>query len=301
VFHAAEYDVICLKRDFGFEIKNLFDTMAAARILGREAVGLGAMLQAEFGVQLNKRHQRANWGQRPLPQHLLDYASLDTRYLIRLRERLRAELDRAARWELAKEDFERLCAIQVDESSGDDSPDEAVDVWRVSGSYDLTPQQAAVLLELCRYREHKAQALDRPLFKVIGDRTLMEIALEQPASIKALSRLHGMTPKQVKRHGTQLLRAVQRGQKAEPIYPPRASRPNEGYLDRLEALRVWRKRTARRMGVKSDVVLPRDLLFLLAKVNPVGQAELSSVLESAPWRLEKFGGQILAVIEGCSE
>ena len=47
VFHAAEYDLICLKRDFGFEFSNLFDTMVASRILGREAVGLGSILKAE--------------------------------------------------------------------------------------------------------------------------------------------------------------------------------------------------------------------------------------------------------------
>jgi ribonuclease D len=46
VFHAAEYDLICLSRDFGFEFANLFDTMVAARILGRKAVGLGSLLEA---------------------------------------------------------------------------------------------------------------------------------------------------------------------------------------------------------------------------------------------------------------
>lgn len=34
VFHASEYDVMCLKRDFGWTFANLFDTMIAARILG---------------------------------------------------------------------------------------------------------------------------------------------------------------------------------------------------------------------------------------------------------------------------
>jgi len=67
VFHAAEYDLICLKRDFGYTFNNLFDTMVAARILGRELYGLGAILEEEFGVQVDKRYQRANWGQRPLP------------------------------------------------------------------------------------------------------------------------------------------------------------------------------------------------------------------------------------------
>src|SRR5512138_699948 len=34
IFHAAEYDLICLKRDFNFEFAHLFDTMYAARVLG---------------------------------------------------------------------------------------------------------------------------------------------------------------------------------------------------------------------------------------------------------------------------
>src|SRR4051794_27910629 len=31
VFHAAEYDVVCLKRDYRFDVRNIFDTMSAAR------------------------------------------------------------------------------------------------------------------------------------------------------------------------------------------------------------------------------------------------------------------------------
>ncbi len=79
VFHAAEYDLICLKRDFGFEFANLFDTLVAARILGRKHVGLGAILAAEFNVEQDKRFQRANWGARPLPPDHLFYAVQDTR------------------------------------------------------------------------------------------------------------------------------------------------------------------------------------------------------------------------------
>ncbi len=40
IFHAAEYDLITLKRDFKFGFENLFDTMLAARILGWEEVRL---------------------------------------------------------------------------------------------------------------------------------------------------------------------------------------------------------------------------------------------------------------------
>ena len=39
VFHAAEYDLICLFRDYGFKFNFLFDTMIAARTLGVQRAG----------------------------------------------------------------------------------------------------------------------------------------------------------------------------------------------------------------------------------------------------------------------
>ncbi|MEW5871726.1 MAG: HRDC domain-containing protein [Chloroflexota bacterium] len=288
VFHAAEYDVICLRRDFDFEFANLFDTMLAARILGRQEVGLGAVLQAEFNVHLEKRYQRANWGQRPLPGYLLDYARLDTHYLIALRERLGADLRQCKLWPLAQEDFERLRVLQAAESNG-----RAPDCWRIRGSYDLSPQQAAVLQEVCRYRERVASAQNRPLFKVISDQSLLAIAGQGPQTLHELGRLPGMSHGQVRRHGEALLQAVRRGRQAEPIYPPRSPRPDEAFVLRVEALRRWRKEAALQMGVGSDVVLPRDLLFALAEGNPRGMGELAEVMAEAPWRLEHFGEQIL--------
>src|SRR5512139_501768 len=99
IFHAAEYDLLCLSRDFGFKFANLFDTMLAARILGRNMVGLGSLLESEFGILLDKRHQRADWGKRPLPEDQLSYARLDTHFLIPLRNHMRQELQDRQWWE----------------------------------------------------------------------------------------------------------------------------------------------------------------------------------------------------------
>ena len=44
IFHASEYDLICLRRDFNFQFVNLFDTMHAARVLGYPYVGLDNLL-----------------------------------------------------------------------------------------------------------------------------------------------------------------------------------------------------------------------------------------------------------------
>lgn len=291
VFHAAEYDLISLKRDYRFEFNNIFDTMVAARILGWEEIGLGSILKSEFDVELNKRYQRANWGRRPLPPEMLAYARLDTHYLIPLRYRLMAELKARDRWPLAEEDFNRLRFV-----NGRDPQDLPEPCWRVRGAYDLSPQQAAVLLELCQYRIRVAKSIDRPVFKVLGDRTLLAIAEALPRSLDELRALPELSEKQFQRNGRALWQAVERGLQAEPIRPPRPPRPDEDFLARIEALRSWRKSTARQMQVKSDVILPRDVMHSIAAHDPTHQEELAALMRQVPWRYERFGDQILATL-----
>jgi ribonuclease D len=291
VFHAAEYDVLCLRRDFGFKFNNLFDTMVAARILGIEAVGLGALLEVEFGVQQDKRFQRANWGQRPLGPQLIAYAQMDTHYLIPLRHRLQQQLQEKSLALLALEDFNRMRNV-----NGRDPEERTGDCWRIPGVYDLEPQQVAVLRELCSYRDKAARHVNRPLFKVISDQTLVAIASQLPENTKGLRGLPGMTNGQISRHGPALVNAVERGLQAPPLYPPQTPRPSEEVIERLELLRNWRKATAAEMGVKSDIILPRDLLQKIAEKNPKTMEEVADILHAVPWRLENFGGELLEIL-----
>jgi ribonuclease D len=290
IFHAAEYDLICLKRDFDFEFANLFDTLVAARILGRKEVGLGSILKAEFGVAQDKRHQRANWGTRPLPPDQLRYAMLDTRYLIPLRKKLGEQLKSAGLMNMAQEDFRRQCLLENHLLDEEDA------WWRIPHANELTPQQAAVLQELCNYRDQVARGLDRPRFKVIGSETLRTIAQHCPGRMDDLRSIPGMTYPQMRRHGWQILHAVQRGLAAEPLYPARTVRPDDRYLARLDALRNWRKETARDLGVESDVVLPRDMMHALAELDPNQPEALEEVLQKAPRRMERYGEQIRRVL-----
>lgn len=288
VFHGADYDVLTLRRDFGFTFANLFDTMIAARTLGYPRVGLGALLESFFGVRLNKRFQRADWGQRPLPQALLDYARLDTRYLIPLRHRLRAELEKAGLWPLAQEDFARLAALTPRENGRAS--------WEVKGAHLLTPQQRAVLAELVAYRDRLAWQRNWPRFKVLSDRALLAVARHLPRRLEDLRRVPELTPGLVRRHGRALLRAVERGLQAPPRPTPPHARPDEAYLARVEALRRWRQARAQRMGVPSDVVLPRDVLEAIAARAPQNQADLEAVMADTPWRRARFGAEILTVL-----
>lgn len=295
VFHAAEYDIMCLRRDFDFTFANLFDTMVAASILGYNKLGLGNILQNEFGIKVDKHNQRANWGKRPLPNKMLTYAQIDTHYLISLRNKFKNELNEKKLLPLALEDFRRLQFVKF--TNGNHTANHNGNrIWRIKGIHDLTPKQAAVLQELYNYREKAARKMNRPLFKVIGDKTLIAIAVQMPENTMGLRQIPGMSKHQIERHGNQIIQALRNGKQAKPLYPPKRNHPNNRTLKRMDALKYWRKSTAENLGVKSDVVLPRDLLQTIVDQNPQNIEELNQILVDVPWRMEHFGNQILEVL-----
>jgi len=97
VFHGADYDIRSLYRDFRIEVENLFDTQSASKFLGLRESGLEALLRSRFHVELNKKYQRADWSQRPLSLEMVEYAAMDTMYLIPLARMLEKELEEKSR------------------------------------------------------------------------------------------------------------------------------------------------------------------------------------------------------------
>jgi ribonuclease D len=290
IFHAAEYDLICLKRDFDFSVTNIFDTRWAVRVLGYARDGLDGLLSEKFDVQVNKKYQKADWGKRPLSDEQINYARLDTHYLLPLKEMLQAELEEKGLLELACEDFERACDVEI--------PTGKPVLWkRMANNHNFTPRELTILKELYECREHIADELDRPPFKVMGDKQLFDIARLPPQYLDELFGL-GLSNRQVMRWGRAVLEAVERGQRAPLVKPQQPERPDEAFLSRLDALKTWRKKAARKMQVESDVVLPRQLMEMIAENGPRSIPELSDLLSDSPWRMARFGPQILKVVKG---
>ena len=293
VFHAAEYDIICLRRDYHFAFANIFDTMSAARTLGWPQVGLAAILDTRFGVAMNKKHQRADWQRRPLTPEQLDYARLDTHYLVALRDAEIQALTESGHWTEAQEDFERIARLRGDSASLVPAP---AAFWRVKGARDLTAAQAAVLQALFAYREQQAARIDRPPFKVMSEETLMELVRRSPRDADGLQGVPGMTPDQIRRHAHGLLQAIQEGLHAAVQHAPQVVRESDEVSDRYDRLHTWRKERARARGVESDVILPRTALWDLARRPPRTLEELAQIADFGPWRRETYGAEILALL-----
>ncbi|MGB8214263.1 MAG: HRDC domain-containing protein [Anaerolineales bacterium] len=293
VFHAVEYDQICLKRDFGIQFVHIFDTMQAARILGYKQVGLDSMLAEKLGITLDKHYQKADWGERPLSPEMLNYARLDTHHLLDLRDSLQAELQERGRWELACEEFARLAL-------GNETTRADLPAWqRVKGTKDLNRRQLAILQELCTWRCTQAEKMHRPVFKVMDDKRLVSIVLAAPRNQADLEALN-LTARQIYIFGDDILQAIERGRNTTPVNRPSSNRPDAVVLNRLNDLANWRKSVAQKMGVESDVVLPKPWMHAIAERNPATIEELSALMPQSPWRLGTFGSEILKILQGKS-
>ena len=290
IFHAAEYDLICLRRDFGFKFANLFDTMQAARILGYPAVGLDRLLKDEFEIQVDKRYQKADWAARPLTAEQIHYARLDTHFLFQLRDMFERDLREKDRWPLAQEDFRRACEVTQPRSNGE--------AWeRFNGRRDLIARELTIVSELAAFREETARQMDRPPFKVMGDDLLIAVARAAPRTSADLSAV-GLSGRQIRLWGESILQAVRRGAAAPLVKRKQVQRPNAAMLARLEKLKDWRKKVAKQMKVESDIVLPKPYLQALAERPARNPRDLQAVMIQTPWRYQTFGAQILKVLAG---
>lgn len=170
--HGADFDIRMLRKFGGYEPGRVFDTMLAAQFAGYPRPSLAALVEQHFGVVLSKANQKADWSKRPLTQSMLDYAVNDTRYLLKLKEILTAQLEELGRvsW------YQEMCEAMVSQTSRtrESDPDE---LWRIKGSKDVRGRALALVKELWHWREEEAKRRDRPRFKVLSTEQIIPIAL----------------------------------------------------------------------------------------------------------------------------
>ena len=292
VFHDADYDLRLLHQDYGWQVRNIFDTRVAAQLLGIRAFGLAALLEKYFGVKLDKKHQRADWSMRPLTRDMLDYAAQDTLHLLGLRDRLADELKRAGRWEWAREEFALLETTRWE-------ADDTNAFLRMKGARDLNRRELAILRELVSWRDDVARKADRATFRVLGNEPLLEIVRVKPSTREALAAIKGMPRSLLERSATDLLDAVRRGLALPDAELPRFPKALRWERDpdfdaRASALRTVRDAAAARLEMDPGVLCSRDRLEAVARRNPQSIDELREIPELRRWQIEELGPEFLS-------
>ena len=296
VFHDADYDLRLLHQDYGWHVRKIFDTRIAAQLLGIKSFGLAALLDQFFGVQLDKKHQRADWSLRPLTPGMLDYAAQDTRYLLDLRDELRSRLEKLGRLDWAREEFERL------EGTKWEDEDESQNFLRIKGARDLTRRELALLRELVPWRDGVARELDRATFRVMGNEVLLEIARTAPKNVQELSGLKGMPRGILERGGSAILSAVKRGlEVAEEHLPkfPRAPKwdKEEDFEANVTKLKVVRDAAAKRLNLDPGVLCSRERLEAVARKRPSKVKDLEDVPGIRKWQIAEMGEEFVEALK----
>jgi ribonuclease D len=297
VFHDADYDLRILDRDYSFHARRLFDTRIAAHLLGEPAVGLAALVEKYVGVTLDKKYQRADWSRRPLPPEMLEYAATDTRYLLALRERLRAVLETRGRLSWAEEEFERLEGVRWTPAETNGSV-----YLRMKGARALSRRGLAVLRELLPWRDAVAAELDRACFRVISNEALLALSAEPPRSSDELAKIRGLSPRLVTERGASLLAVIERGLSVAEKDLPRFPRSERHFADpafdqAVERLKRERNEMAERLSLDPGVLCPKGTLEAVARARPKTSAALGQIHELRKWQVELLGAGFLKALE----
>jgi len=296
VFHGADYDIRSLHRDFGIEVHNLFDTMIACQLLGEKEVGLAAVLLKRFGVELDKRYQKADWSRRPLSGEMIEYAVRDTSLLIELYGQLREELHCKERLAWVEEESELLTGVRVNHR-------EAGPLFlRFKGAARMDQRTLAVLEELLKFRDGIARALDLPPFKVLGTDTVRLLAEKMPRRAADLEGITGLSPKLCKRYGHEILEASDRGAALPSDMLPSYPGTQRFVKDRqkgelLKRLKLWREARAGELGIEAGILVNNNVLEAVADAVIQGKGCEAPAISLKHWQNEAFGNELRKFVD----
>ncbi|MEZ6196316.1 MAG: HRDC domain-containing protein [Planctomycetota bacterium] len=293
ILHGADYDVLCLSRDFDLRFDGLFDTMVAAQFVGRTSLGLAALCEEFFGVRMDKSLTRHNWALRPLEEKYLEYMAADVRHLADLEEILDRELEEAD----LLEEYEAECdwlttQVWVDRPFDDEG-------WRrIKGARDLPPASRPALKALFLLRDRIARQRDLPAYKVMNNEFLLAVARDLPRTARELGRDRRWA-KTVARHGADILEALRAARDGEIEIPRRAPPEPDAEEKRelAEELRRWRAKAAKRENLASVVVMPKHAMVDIVERRPRTRDELAAIPYITGRRVEKYGDEILALLD----
>jgi ribonuclease D len=296
VFHGADYDIRSLYRDFGIEVHSLFDTQIAARFLGFSETGLASLLRHVLGLIIEKKYQKKDWSQRPLPPSMCAYAAQDVCHLLTLSRLFEKNLRAKGLLFCVEDECEALSKVRAEPQV------ERPLFLKFKGAGKLDSRSLAVLEALLRFRDDVARRRNLPPFKILGNLPLLEMAQKKPVTERELKALRGLSPKQVEYLGQTLLErmheALNLPQEALPTHPRKPRQPHSPeFAKRVKALREWREQRASSLGIDLALTLSNAQIRALALEHPDHPQALKRMTEIRNWQKHLFGPEICALLK----
>jgi ribonuclease D len=292
VVHAGRQDVAILRRTWGTEVTNVFDTQVAAGFLGfGNQEGYESLVRKVLGMKLKGSEGFTRWDRRPLSPQQLEYAADDARLLLELGTELERRLLELGRLDWAREE----CRL-VAESNDERSPERAYE--RLPRLGRLSDSGRAVARELAEWREDTARSADRPPSTVLPDQALIEIARRTPRDRQALEQIRGLPPQTLHRRGDALVQAVARGRKRTPPAPPPEPPPRDSSDAPVVSLaQALVRHRSTESGVAVELIATQPELAALMSAFRRGENG-DGLRVAGGWRRELVGDELRELAAG---
>ncbi len=276
VFHACRQDVEIFLHELNIIPDAFFDCQVAAYLCGfQEGIGLAKLAQELLDVEVTKTQQHTNWLSRPLSPHQLAYATADVEVIKKLYHALFQQIETLGRWGWL---YEEQLHLSMPETYQQDCGE----MWRrIKTPEKMKASKRALLQELCRWREEKAQQLNYNRGRVMTEDLLIKIINLQPESIVDLA---DQAPEISLEHLDEIWMLLLAFKDRRPHTYPTLKLPPSRPLYLLEA---FAKMTPLRRRIASDLGIAERLLGNDEAIRDfISGAE---VIFSQGWRFEVFG------------
>jgi ribonuclease D len=300
VLHGSDFDIRSLDREYKIRVNNLFDTEIACKFLGHKERGLAALLKKYFNVDQDKKFQKKDWSQRPLPKEMISYSVVDVLYLIELTQILTQELREQNRLKWAKEEFERQTRVRYENNNG------PYHFMKFKGAGKMDRRTLAVLENLLIMRMKIAEKRDLPLFKVLGAGEIKGIAFKKPLTLKQLLKSSILSKRQCNMYGDLCVTAVKNALKLDetdmPTYPKtKGLKLRNIEHNRIKELKKMREKRGKELMMEQGFLINNVLITKIAIENPLAKEELESIELMRKWQIEALSDDIFEVLHNCQQ
>lgn len=288
VFHSARQDIEIILKLSGFVPKPLFDTQVAAMVCGFGASASYATLAAELAnANIDKSSRFTDWSRRPLSDKQLNYAISDVTHLRVIYKKLKQDLQETGRSAWLEEEMANLTNPDIYNIDPET-------IWQRLKPKGTSRRFLGILKELAKWRELKAQQLDRPRGHIVNDSSVLEIAAVAPIDVVHLNNIRGLGNLK-KSHELEIIEVIAKANLIPEDELPflkkfkKSEKPNESLM---ELLKVLLKARCEEFNVAEKLVATtEDLSKLAVSDEPEG-------VISKGWRFDVFGKYAYALKKG---
>jgi len=289
VFHAARQDIEIFVCMTGQVPHSIFDTQIAASVCGYgDQISYDNLVLSIAGQRLDKSSRFTDWAARPLSDKQKKYALGDVNLrdiYLALNDKL-VELDRVEWMKDESRILERVETYVI----------EPEDAWKRVKVKVNRARDLAALKMLARWREARAQSINKPRGRVLKDDALYELAVQRPKTAGEFERLRavpkGFGRSQPAAEIIELIKQAEAIPQADlPALTERKRGPSpKGAVGDL--VRVLLKAVSEREGVAARIIATSNDIDALVLDDAADIATLKG------WRLQIFGKKALAIKHG---